>query len=367
VPAAISTGQAVRLPQRRGDRLYRVETIEEGLTARVVARRIGLHSAGAWQSVQPPVRQAPALPGPPEAIWLDLPTEPDGGAPENQFRVAASARPWRSHLGFASPDAAGFTQRALIERPATIGRLERAAPPGRSALIDRAARLRVRLHGGSLQSVTIADMLNGANACAVESAAGWEVLQFAMADEIASGLWELSDLLRGQLGTEDALGAGADAGARFVLLDRAVVAAGLLPSEIGRELNWRCAPTGYDLSDRYASSAFVNGGVRAATPLSPCHLRCEMAGAVLAFGWTRRGRIDADSWLSSDIPLGEAEERYRVTLLDAGTLVAEAETAQPHWEVAASLISSAATLRVSQISLAIGAGIPASRTFHFNT
>lgn len=367
VPAELSTGQAVRLPQRRGDRLYRVETIEEGLTARVVARRIGLRAASGWQGIQPPVRQTPALPGPPEAIWLDLPTGPDGGAPENQFRIAARARPWRSHLVFASPDTAGFAQRTRIERPATMGRLDEVAPSGRSGLIDRVARLRVRLHGGSLQSVTVKDMLNGANACAIENAAGWEVLQFAGADEIALGLWELSDLLRGQLGTEDALASGAMAGARFVLLDRAVAAAGLQPSEIGRELNWRCAPAGYDLSDRYASAAFLSGGIRALTPLSPCHLRCRRFGETLAFGWTRRGRIDADSWLSSDIPLGEAEERYQATLLDGQTIIAEAETTQPHWEVVASLVTGSATLRVSQVSLAVGPGIAASRTFPFNT
>lgn len=368
-PGELSAGQAVRLPQRRGDRVYRVETVEEGLTARVVARRISLGAPSAWQRIQPPERQTPALPGPPEAIWLDLPTGPDGGAPERQFRIAATARPWRSHLLFASTDTGGFTQRTQIDRPATMGRLDVAAPLGRSGLIDRASRLRVRLHGGSLQSVTIADMLGGANACAIESAAGWEVLQFAAADEIATGLWELTDLLRGQLGTEDALAAGTDAGARFVLLDRAVVAAGLLSSEIGRELNWRCTPAGYDLSDRYASGASLSGGIRALMPLSPCHLRFGREGEMLAFAWTRRGRIDADSWLSSDIPLGEAEERYRVTLLDGDTIIAEAETTQPQWQVAASLVEgrTAATLRVSQVSLAVGAGVPASRTFHFNT
>nr|WP_252928084.1 hypothetical protein [Aliihoeflea sp. 40Bstr573] len=298
-----------------------------------------------------------------------MPTGPDGGAPENQFRIAATARPWRSHLLFASTDTGGFTQRTQIDRPATMGRLDVAAPSGRSGLIDRASRLRVRLHGGSLQSVTIADMLGGANACAIESAAGWEVLQFAAADEIATGLWELTNLLRGQLGTEDALAAGTDAGARFVLLDRAVVAAGLLSSEIGRELNWRCAPAGYDLSDRYASGVSLGGGTRAPMPLSPCHLRFGREGEMLAFAWTRRGRIDADSWLFSDIPLGEAEERYRVTLFDGDTIIAEAETTQPQWQVAASMVEgrTAATLRVSQVSLAVGAGVPASRTFHFNT
>lgn len=368
-PTALSTGQAVRLPARRGDRVYRVETIEEGLTARVVARRIGLRSATGWQGTQPPVHTPPKLPGPPEAIWLDLPMGPNAEAAETRLRIAAVARPWRSQLVFASSDVAGFDLRAQIDRPATMGRLEEPAQPGQSGVIDRVARIRVRLHGGSLQSVAIADMLNGANAAAIETAIGWEVLQFAGAEEIAPGLWEVGDLLRGQLGTEDALASGAPAGARFVLLDRAVVAAGLQSSEIGRELNWRCVPAGYDLSDRYATGAIVSGGRRALLPLSPCHLRCERAGEVVTFAWTRRGRIDADSWLAADIPLGEAEERYLATLLDGSEVVGEAETVLPRWPVDASLVEgrSLLRLRVSQISLVAGPGMVATRDFHFNT
>lgn len=369
IPAELTAGQAVRLPSRRGDRLYRVETIEEGLTARIVARRIGLRAASGWQGVQPPVRRSPAMPGPPEAVWLDLPMGPDAGAPEEQFRVAARARPWRSHLLFASPEAAGFTQRARIDRPATIGRLDEPAPPGRSGLIDRVARLRVGLEAGSLESVTLAEMLNGANACAIEcEGGGWEILQFAGAEEIAPGLWELSNLLRGQLGTEDALATGATAGARFVRLDRAVVAAGLQQSEIGRELNWRCLPAGYDLSERYAAGVVASGGMRALTPLSPCHLRGDFADGAIVFRWTRRGRIDADSWLAADIPLGEVEERYRATLLDGDEIVAEVETNEAQWQVEPSLVDGRAEvqLRVSQISLVVGPGIAATRSIQIN-
>ena len=89
----------------------------------------------------------------------------------------------------------------------------------------------------------------------------------------------------------------------------------------------------------------------------------------MIFAWTRRGRIDADSWLAADIPLGEAEERYLATLLDGSEVVGEAETEMPLWPVDASLVEgrSLLRLRVSQISLAAGPGIAATRDFHFNT
>jgi hypothetical protein len=50
------------------------------------------------------------------------------------------------------------------------------------------------------------------------------------------------------------------------------------------------------------------GGWRSAhtAPLEPGHVRvyCEASGD-LQFRWIRRGRIDADSWLATDMALGE--------------------------------------------------------------
>src|SRR5690606_24862221 len=119
-------------------------------------------------------------------------------------------------------------------------------------------------------SVTTLQLLNGANAAAVRSASGaWEVLQFQVAEETSAGIWRLSGLLRGQLGTVDAMAAGSPAGADFVVLNEAVVPAGLQANEAGLRLNWRIGPSSAVLSD----SAFVTstqiGGLRALVPSAP--------------------------------------------------------------------------------------------------
>src|SRR5690606_6375948 len=102
------------------------------------------------------------------------------------------------------------------------------------------APLKISLYDGELESVSQLRMLNGANAAAVRSASGaWEVLQFETAEETAPYVWQLRGLLRGQLGTGDAMRAGAAAGAPFVLLDETVKPAGLRSSETGLLLNWR--------------------------------------------------------------------------------------------------------------------------------
>src|SRR5690606_25818822 len=120
---------------------------------------------------------------------------------------------------------------------------------------------------------TPAQLMNGANAAAVLASNGvWEILQFQKAEETEINRWTLSCLLRGQMGTNDAMSAGAGVGAPFVLLNEAVVAAGLKPEEVGLELNWRVGPVGYDLSETHFASSTVAGGIRARLPLSPVHL-----------------------------------------------------------------------------------------------
>ena len=135
--------------------------------------------------------------------------------------------------------------------------------------------------------------------------------------------------------------AGAPAGAAFVLLDEAVVRAGLAPEQAGLALNWRIGPSRQD----FGASSFVQltqtGGVRARTPLAPVHLRvARQADGDAALRWIRRGRIGADSWLADDIPLGEEVERYRVEIATEGAVVKRvAEVGEPSWTYAAAQIA----------------------------
>jgi hypothetical protein len=179
-----------------------------------------------------------------------------------------------------------------------------------------------------------AQLLNGANAAAVRSANGaWEVLQFEDAEETGASVWRLTSLLRGQSGTGDCAAAGAAAGAAFVLLDGAVVAAGLTAAEIGLVLNWRVGPTGRDLSPAHLTETQIAGGVRARMPLSPVHLRANRSpSGDWALSWIRRGRIDADDWEGADIPLGERSETYRIDIGPPGGAPLRSVTvAEPGW------------------------------------
>ncbi len=192
------------------------------------------------------------------------------------------------------------------------------------------------------------------------------MLQFEAAEEIAPQVWRLGGLLRGQLGTGDAMAAGANAGADFVILDEAVVSAGLLPAEVGLLLNWRVAPSG-PWTGAFAQSAEI-GGLRALLPFSPVHLRARWRDGDLELSWIRRSRIGGDSWEGGDVPLGEEAEQYGIEIAAAGGPVLRTATAsEPSWLYTAATIGAdfgappaALDVTVRQLGRA-GWGVPATR------
>jgi len=273
---------------------------------------------------------------------------------------------------FVSPEETGYEFRATLDAIATIGRLTTPLASGVQGRYD-VNRLDVTMFSGELASVADPQLLNGANAAAIQTAnGGWEVVQFANAEEVEPGQWRLSRLLRSQLGTDDAMLAGAEAGALFVLLDDAVKPAGLRANETGLTLNWRIGPAGAPFTDTHFITLTQRGGLRAALPLSPVHVRSETNPAGdLSVHWTRRGRLDSDNWEGIDIPLGEEQERYRITVSEPGGPVLrteDLETAQWTYPVASMTADFGAvppviSFAVQQIGTGGGLGIAAVRNF----
>ena len=376
VPASeidIAPGALVSLPGAGGE--FLVTEVETGAVRKASARRTHRMVPAPWRAGRTAVARpdAPFVYGAPHALLLDLPMLPGAQSAHGQFRVAALARPWRSQLVFSSPQNDGFVHTATVPFAATVGEVVAADAGLCEGRYDRVGRITVALHGGALSSVSLPALLNGANAAAIQAATGqWEVLQFAQAEEVAPSVWELSLLLRGQFGTGDAAAAGAPAGAAFVLLDDAVVAAGLAPELAGLLLNWRIGPSAGDFGGPHFAALTAAGGVRARLPLSPAHLRrTRRANGDLDLSWIRRGRIDADSWLGEDIPLGEESERYRLEFAAAdGAVRRSVEAATAQWTYAAALQvqdfparPAQVSLTVRQVSAAAGAGLPAGMVF----
>ncbi len=257
---------------------------------------------------------------------LDLPLAP-GEAARGGLWVAGWANPWPGELvvhAGATPDSA--TVRARITAPAFTGVLAAPLGAGFEGRLDRGNAVELRLVDGALSSVTRAALLAGANRLAVESDEGWEVLSFEHAVLTGPESWRLTGLLRGLGGSPVA---GAQAGARVVVLDGAGAVIPVSADERGAPLRVIAAPPGAPLTGPAARIVETVYGGADLRPLAPVHARARVRSGALEARWTRRGRIDADAW-SAEIPLGEKSERYAVTLLNAGgDEIWQGETAQP--------------------------------------
>jgi hypothetical protein len=236
-------------------------------------------------------------------------------------RAAVYAKPWRKIVLSSSAERENYATRTVLEAPATLGTLTSALQTGISGRFDLSQTLNIALSNGSFSSASKLAVLNGDNRLALKADNGvWEVIGFTTAQEVAAGEWQLSGLLRGLYGTEDAMQAGASAGAEAVLLTSAVAALDLTSTEIGLSLNWIAEAAGVS----FAASGPLSfaGGVRAETPLSPVHLRASRnASGDIALTWVRRARTDADNWTPADIPLDEESERYQLDILNGTATV----------------------------------------------
>ncbi len=369
--AGLKVGDRVRITDPRspdapaaGD--FVITSIEDGATRRLEARAVPQHVRYPAQTELPVTAGSDALiRGRPYFELIDLPMWPGVERFADQFRIAAFSRPWSGVSTFVSPEQSGFEPRTILTGSAIMGELVKPLEGGESGRWLYNQALTVKLYDGELSSVTPSQLFNGANSALVGMPDGeWELLQFLNAEEISNDLWRLTGLLRGQCGTEHEAMRRKNEGAPFILLNDAVSPAGLKPQEAGLELNWRIGCSGEEFSDQFYSTKTKSGGLRARQPLSPVHIRHTMnLNGDMDIGWVRRGRIDADSWLPAEIPLGEDREAYLIEILLGERIVRSFETGISKWTYSKSerlqdLGSSAAAFdfTVAMISTAVGVG-----------
>ena len=262
-----------------------------------------------------------------------------------------------------------------------MGRLVSPLYPGPISRFDLGNVAIVDLAFGTLTSVTDVALFAGANALAVETAPGvWEVLQAGVAELVAPGRYRLSRLLRGQRGTEGAMGSPAPAGARVVVLDEALVPLPVAEAALGLEATWRVGPASRPHTERsYRQLVFTPTGA-GLRPFSVAHVeqpwRTAREPGDLVIGWTRRSRaLAADSWTAAEVPLAEEAEAYEVEILDGAAVVRTLATSTTSVTYTAAqqvadwgaLLGPGDTLaiRIFQLSALVGRGAPASVTLEF--
>jgi hypothetical protein len=223
---------------------------------------------------------------------------------------------------------------------------------------------RVRISSGSPASLSDDAVLAGGNAFAIRNEDGaWEILQARSVALVAPGVFELRGLLRGQQGTEGAMGAPVAAGARVVLLDDRLVRQSMLASEREEEIVFVAVPAGRLPTDAAATTLSAPWRRIWARPFSPAHVHgARDASGDVTISWVRRARLGGDGW-AGEPPLGEDSEAWLVDILDGGEPVRSFSVSSPSVTYTTAQqtadfggFASPITVRIAQISASFGAG-----------
>lgn len=182
---------------------------------------------------------------------------------------------------------------------------------------DNGPALTVVLGSGSLTSTTEEAVLNDGtvNLCAVESADGWELIQFVTATLVAPLTYEITKRLRGVRGTEQHI-AGHDAGDRFILLS-AVKVHTLGASEIGDTDSYIASTSGQSPTESDAFDVAFAGNAH--RPYAAVNGTITDVGSDKEIDAVRRTRIGGSSLNGMDVPLGEASEAWQADIFDGAT------------------------------------------------
>jgi len=311
----------------------RITRITQGAALEIEALS---HERGVYEELDAPdtsgTPNTSTVYGPPEVAFMDLPLI-TGNEVAHAGYVAAFSNPFGGVDFYRSPQTTNFNLNSQVAAPSTLGETETDLYSGPTSRFDRGNVLRIKLfpQGVTLESVNDLSLFDGANTLAVEGADGaWEVLQFRDAQLVAPGVYDLTNLLRGQYGTEDAMADPVASGARVVLLDGSAVQVAMEQSEIGLPYNWRYGPSPEPL-DNFAYTtvqhAFTGRGLK---PFSPVHVAGSRDGAGdLTISWIRRARVNGDAWEPSSVPLNEPSEGYEVDILDGATVVRTLTASSP--------------------------------------
>ena len=363
---SLGAGDVVRLSTEDGDALYRLDNVEQSGAQMIEAVRVeeGVYQPGDAVEEDAIVRSfTPAVPTYP--LFLDLPLM-RGDEVAHAPHVAVTATPWPGTVAvYSSSTDQGYGLNRLLEISSVIGQTETPLFAARPGLKDRGPALRVKVYGGTLESVAWEDLLNGANLAAIGdgSSDNWELFQFADATLVEEDTYDLTLRLRGQAGSDGIMPADWPIGSQFVLLNGVPEQIELASSERGLSRHYRIGPAarGYDdPSYVHQQQAFQGIGLR---PYAPCHLRTDGdPGSDIGISWIRRTRIDGDSWESVEVPLGEASERYVLRIMDGVTVVREMTLTTTQWTYSAANQSSDGVtapfqIAVAQISDSFGHGV----------
>ncbi|QXN72642.1 GTA TIM barrel-like domain protein [Rhodobacter phage RcZahn] len=255
---------------------------------------------------------------------------------ETTIRLCAYMEPWTEQVVTKEIDDGDIpltfngSSATAIESPNLIGAILTAvgSMAVQPLVWDEGTELHVKLHGneGQLQSRTKSEVLQGFNTAFIEHTNGqWEVIQYMTATPGSeSGEYYLTNLLRGQAGTEHLATRALLLGSRIVFNAAEITTVTLPSNELNVRVTYEATSTNASTSTNVTVSqtrALAGAGRR---PYSPAALRLwrKAGGNDLRIKWVRRTRLNGDDWTPVEVPEDESVKTFKVQIKNgAGTTV----------------------------------------------
>lgn len=264
-----------------------------------------------------------SAPGSALVEFIDIPLLSEASLRPWAPRIVGYQNPWPGGIIIYQDDGSGgYTVVNELNTPATMGETTDVFPAGKIGMWDHESTLAVDFYGSATNIISLSEtsVLNGSNTVAVQTPAGWELVQYRTATLQPDGSYHLTGLLRGQNGTEFAMATSLAAGARVVFIDAAWGSLSMSQDQLNIEKDYRYGPSGVAVGDaRYQDETYTPTG-RSLMPFSPVHLKRKTSGTDHVLQWIRRTRINGDSWDGS-VPLNEESEAYEIDIYDGSSVV----------------------------------------------
>jgi hypothetical protein len=266
--------------------------------------------------------------------------------------VAGIMPAWQGALIELSYDnGANYLESQTAETSATIGELVTALEdhPQEFPDVEHTFRVRIDTPGIDLEDTTLAGMQSRVNLAAIGTpAAGWELVNFADAEETTANEWQLGYLLRGRKGSEPR---HHDAGETFVMLDRSVLGFILASvTDLNRTLTFRATSLGAPTDTGTVVSMVYTG--RSQTEREVAYLSARRDGTDAVIEWQGIGRLGG----GANVAHGGRFTGYRVRLDDGVNPVVTVDTASQNLTQDVAALAGPITISVVQRNGLTGEG-----------
>lgn len=261
-------------------------------------------------------------------VFADLPALVNDHLDKVGVYYAACAKlatdTWNGGEAFASGDDITFSSIGTDAGEAVIGTIVQSPDAGPTDYFDLGNSMIVRVYNGGLANATDAEMIAGANNCAVQTRTGWEIMAFGVATLIGANTYLVSRLMRGLRNTERFIG-DHQPGGRFVLGDLNTV--NFAPVNIGRlgaSDYYKFVPLSGLVTAYPSERVLLQGNTQ--RPFAPCHIKVTWDGFVgdglggtgdATVTWVRRSKYIVAPFAVNGAPLApdETPERYDVVFV----------------------------------------------------